>query len=380
MNKADKIVLGTAMSLALLFGFIDPVWPDAVISFKRLHIFLFNLVAGGSLIIYFIESRAVVSQRARAYFGVALLYALSAAAGVYWLTLLTSVPLFIIVESVRIKRFSFFPFDFFSLRVSVSDKFRHASILCLSVGIAIASFVIINAVYVPVVSYEKLTLNAFFLGYSFPISLITMSVMFSFMTERKTALARFLEEIGFWTVNLGVIVFFIFIVLEKFTLEIASAATLFVAVFMIFILFIRSAAMVQQKTFLISGMTFLLLTAFTGILYILYYFFPGSEQLRARLLVLHATVSLYGWNLSGLVIIIRWNDFPIKLNSAHLIALHWAIVLVLAPLGKHFPLLSLVAFPAYCALLALVFTSVGTEKTASVASLTRTGTVAKENK
>ncbi len=110
---------------------------------------------------------------------------------------------------------------------------------------------------------------------------------------------------------------------------------LFVTVWMIFFLFVATAPNVQQKTFLISGMVFLLLTALTGILYVSMYLYPFLDPYREPLLVLHAMVSLYGWNLSGLFIIMRWSDFPIRLNSAFAIALHWSIVLVLAPLGKY---------------------------------------------
>jgi hypothetical protein len=111
----------------------------------------------------------------------------------------------------------------------------------------------------------------------------------------------------------------------------------------------------QQKTFLVSGMVFLLFTALTGISYILRYFYPSLGQHREYLLVLHSMVSLYGWNLSGVFVMIRWRDFPIRLNSALAIALHWAIVIVLAPLGKYVLLASVLAMAAYVALLLIVF-------------------------
>ena len=65
-------------------------------------------------------------------------------------------------------------------------------------------------------------------------------------------------------------------------------------------------------------------------------------------------VSLYGWNLSGLFIIIRWDDFPIRLNSTLAIALHWGIVLALAPLGRFVLPVSALAMVAYVALLLVV--------------------------
>jgi len=124
---------------------------------------------------------------------------------------------------------------------------------------------------------------------------------------------------------------------------------------MIFFLFLATAPSVQQKTFLVSGMAFLLLTALTGLLYILQYFVPSLGRYREHLLVFHAMVSLYGWNLSGLFIIIRWRDFPIRLNSALAIALHWGIVVVLAPIGKYVLPVSALAMAAYVGLLLIVF-------------------------
>ena len=262
---------------------------------------------------------------------------------------------------MRIKRFSVFPWDFFK-PAKVSEKFNQAALLCLTIGIVFASLVILNNEYLKLISYEKLTLEVFFLGYSFPVSLITMAIMFSFMTREETKLTAILKEIGFWFVNLGVIVFFAFIIFGVFIAEMVISTTLFFTVFMIFFLFIRTAPKVQQKTFLVSGMMFLLLTALTGIFYILVYFFPAIETYKEFVLALHAMVALYGWNLSGLFIIIRWNDFPIKLNSILAISLHWAIVLILAPLGNYFLPLAALAMVSYVALLMIVFAGRANQK------------------
>ncbi len=363
MSNQARILFGVVMTLALLFGFLHVIWPGSPCSFERLHIFGFNLLTGGSLILYHTQGRGVLTRRVRTYFALALLYALFAAAGWYIPTLILSVPLFLVVESVRIQRFSLFPFDFFR-RVPVSDKFNQASLLCLSLGIFFASLVILNNEYLHLVEYQKLSIEVFFLGYSFPVSLITMSIMFSFMTERESRLVAVLKEIGFWSVNLGVIVFFVLIIFELGIPEMVAATTLFFSVWMIFFLFLATAPNVQQKTFLVSGMVFLLFTALTGILYILPYFYPSLDQYREPLLVLHAMVSLYGWNLSGLFIIIRWSDFPIQLNSALAITLHWCIVLVLAPLGKYILPISILAMVAYVALLSVVFSGSAYQKEA----------------
>jgi hypothetical protein len=101
-------------------------------------------------------------------------------------------------------------------------------------------------------------------------------------------------------------------------------------------------------------MVFLVFTALTGILYVSTYLYPFLDEYREPILALHAMVSLYGWNLSGLFIIIRWSDFPIRLNSALAIALHWGIVILLAPLGKYVLPVSVLAMAAYVGLLLIV--------------------------
>jgi hypothetical protein len=360
MSRRARLLFGTVLTLALLFGFLQVLWPETLCSFERLHIFGFNLLTGGSLILYHTQGRGVLTRRVKTYFALALLYALFAAFKSYVPALILSVPLFLTVESVRVQRFSLLPLDFFR-RVPVGEKFNQASLLCLSIGILVASLVILNNEYWNLVHYEKLTIEVFFLGYSFPVSLITMSIMFSFMTEREGRLITALKEIGFWSVNLGVIVFFAMIIFELDIPEMMVATTLFFVVWMIFFLFLATAPNVQQKTFLVSGMVFLLFTALTGIFYILPYFYPSLEPYRTPSLVVHAMVSLYGWNLSGLFIIMRWGQFPIRLRAALAIALHWAIVLVLAPLGillapkSEYALpVSILAVVAYVLLLGIV--------------------------
>ncbi len=364
MHSTTKLWLGTSFSIALLCGFIHPLWPDAFISYKRLHIFLFNLCSGGALILYYTEGTRELSYKVRGYFILSLGYAFCAALKWYLPALIISLPLIFLVESVRIKRFSLFPLAFFRLQETVNEKFNQAALLCLSAGMVIASFVIVNNEYFHLVSYEKLTIDIFFLGYSFPLSLITMAVMFSFMTDPKGPLILWLKEISFWLINLGVITFFIFIIFEILIAEIIIALILFFAVCLVFYLFLTTAAKVQQKTFLISGISFLLCTGITGVFYLFRYFSSSFDQYFQFILLLHAMVSLYGWNLSGLFVIIRQNDFPIRLNSFFTITLHWIIVLILAPLGKYYFYFAVIALPAYMMLLWTVFFGKGTKKEA----------------
>jgi len=357
MSLAARIALIVTMSSALAFGFLDPLFPEAAISLKRLHVFLFNLLSGGSLIVYYSAGRKVLSPKVLLFFLLALAYALCAAARWYIPALVLSAPLFAVVEWTRISRFALLPLDFFRPSIRVHDKFHQASLLCLSIGVMIASLVILNNEYFHWVAWEKLTLDVFFLGYSFPISLITMSLMFSFMSDEVGTAVRVVKEACFWLVNLGVIVFFVFIIAEQFVFEIAASTTLFVTVCVVFGIFVRTAPRVQQKTFLISGMVFLLFTGITGIVYILAYLSADVARYKQLYLDLHRMVSLYGWNLSGLFIIVRFRDFPIRLNSALPILLHWAIVLVLAPLGQHALLAAGPALLGYLALLGIVFFS-----------------------
>jgi len=126
------------------------------------------------------------------------------------------------------------------------------------------------------------------------------------------------------------------------------ALILFFTVIIIFIYFIKNEVPVQEKYFLLSGVCFLLSTAITGIIYILLKPFPTAyEEYGKIILKMHAFISLYGWNISGLFIIIRWGDFPIKLNTKKTIIFHWIAIAIIAPLGrfnKGFAILSIIMF------------------------------------
>ena len=216
MNIKLKILFSFLMITALVFGFIHVYFPADNYSFERLHIFLFNLCTGGSILLYYTQGRKKVSKTIKFFFLGSLIYAFAAFFKIYPITILVSVPLFILVEKIRIQRFSFFPVLFFKFKEPVSEKFHQASLLCLSIGIVMAAMVILNNEYFKFVTMEKLTLNTFFLGFSFPLSLITLSLVFSMLKKIEASSAKVLMEICFWTITLGVIIFFIFILLEKF--------------------------------------------------------------------------------------------------------------------------------------------------------------------
>ena len=334
------------MIMALGLGYADVYFPMDDFSFERLHIFLFNLCTGGTILLFYTERQPAVSGRVKLFFLLSLVYAFSAFLKWYPLTLAVSVLLCGLVEIIRIKKFSMVPYQFFLSKVPVSEKFHHASLWCLSIGIAMASLVIINNKYAHWVHMEKLALDTFFLGYSFPLSLITLSLVFGMLKKIEDPKSKSIMELCFWTITLGVIVFFIFILFEIFLPQIFVTAALFTAVVMVFMLYYTFADNMQQKKFLTSGIGFLIVTAVTGIAYICLQMQDGYDPLKTKwLLHIHVFAFLYGWNLCGLAVICRFDDFPIRLHSTTVIMVHWLTALVLAPMG---------IFQAWFAVLAIV--------------------------
>lgn len=337
------------MIVALMFGFIHIYFPLENYSLERLHVFLFNLCSGGTILLYYTQRRVELSKTVMTFFAGSLVYAFSAFLKLYPITLLVSIPLIIIVEEIRIQKFSLLPIQFFKKDEPIYRKFHQASLLCLSIGITMASMVILNNEYFKFVTMEKLTLNTFFLGYSFPLSLITLSLVFSMLSNvGGPPLRRVLMEICFWTITCGVIIFFVFILFEKFLPQIFVTSALFLAVVTVFYLYLRYAELIQQKLFLTSGIGFLIFTAVTGIAYIFMQMSEGYDPNKTKwLLNMHVFASLYGWNLCGLSVICRFDDFPIKLHSPTVIVIHWITAVILAPLGVFFGPVAILAIIGY---------------------------------
>ncbi|MBF0376671.1 MAG: hypothetical protein HQK72_04230 [Desulfamplus sp.] len=385
MNKNLKFFFSIMMIVALCFGYAAIYFPLETYDFERLHIFLFNLCTGGTIILYFTEGIGSLSIRTGLFLALSLCYALSAFFKIYPITIFLSLGLASIVESLRIERFSIFPSNFFTMKESVSAKFHQASLLCLSIGLLMSSAVIINNEYIHVLTMDKLVLNTFFLGFSFPLSLITLSVIFSMIrlngdfSQKSLSPQSFpytlkhgeilpyiknifsnrvISVICFWTINLGVIIFFIFILFEKFYPQLVVTSLLFIAVITVFRLYRKFGQKMQQKQFLSSGIGFLIATAISGIAYIFYQMSPDYNPVDTKwLLRIHTFASLYGWNLCGLAVICRFNDFPIKLHSGIVIAIHWLTALLLAPLGANFPFVALMAVAGYIFIVLTLFFS-----------------------
>jgi len=348
-----KTTFMTMMTIALGCGFLHHLIPPEQLNFERLHIFLFNLCSGGTMIVYFTENRKELSATARLFLLLALCFALSSFAGWYIPAMIIPIGLCLIIERVRIEHFgSFIPYALFSQKEDVSRKFHQASLLCLSMGLGLSSPVIANDVYGHWIVIEKLRLDTFFLGFSFPVSLISMSVIFSLMKRHEMQLTMQIKSALFWTINLGVIIFFLFILAQWFVPQVMIATILFVAVAFVLYLYYHQGIRLQQKAFLTSGILFLLVTSISGIVYIIVAFSADyNPQQTLPLLRMHAFTALYGWNLSGLVVISRHNDFPIQLHSQKVILLHWLTVLFLCPLGYFLPLFAVAAILCYAWLL-----------------------------
>ncbi|MCG6909221.1 MAG: hypothetical protein LJE94_03745 [Deltaproteobacteria bacterium] len=364
MSLRLRLFLMVLMFIALLFGFLQLFIPGTTLyNFERLHIFLFNLCSGGTILIYFSEGRTKLSKKALSFLILSLAYALLAFMNCYLPAMLVAFAMAIIVDSVRIRKFSLFPFNFFQSGAPVAAKFHQASLLCLSMGLTISGLVILNNQYLKLVSLQKLTLDTFFLGFSFPISLITMSIIFSFMRQKVSRLVLRLKNMGFWNVNLGVIIFFLFILFEKLIPQLVVTTILFFSVVLIYFMYKDLSDRVQQKSFLTSGMFFLWYTAITGIIYIALEFRPDYNHEHLKyLLRMHSFASLYGWNLSGLAVICRKDDFPIRLHSQTVIAVHWLTAIVLAPLGTYFRSFAIPALIAYGYILYMILFSAGVQK------------------
>ncbi|MCY3413153.1 MAG: hypothetical protein INQ03_16055 [Candidatus Heimdallarchaeota archaeon] len=364
MSTRFRLLLITIMTIALGFGFLELFIPNFPYSFKRLHIFLYNLLTGGTILLYFTEGKPYMSNRVKIYFTMALTYTLLAFYEIYLVSIFLGLFMSVLVESFRVQKFGFLPLDFFRSSVPTSKKFHQAALLCLSIGLVICSFAIWNDEYLHLLDFEKLSLNTFFLGFSFPLSLITLSISFNMMHKAKSSLVKQLKTVAFWTITGGVVVFFGFILFENLILELVISLILFVAVGMVLVMYIKIGIKEQQKAFLTSGITFLLVTSLFGVMYILFLVFPNFIDYYQNKVILHyhAMLALYGWNLSGLAVISRFDDFPIMLHEGKTVALHWIVVLGFAPLGYYYKWAAIIAFILYFTFLYILFFSRGTKE------------------
>ncbi len=363
LNTKLKAMFLSTMTIAFIFGFLHLFFPGFKYDFRSLHIFLYNLVTGGTILLYYTEKKDYMSKIVWSFFLLSLAYAVLLFFEKYWAGIFIGLVLAVIVEKVRIKAFQFFPWDFFYNKESVAKKFHHAALLCLSIGLVIASFAIWNQQYGHVFVFETLTLRSFYLGYSFPVSLISFSVTFQTLKQTSNKFFQFLGPFTFWSINLGVIVFFLFIIFEALYWELFISTYLFVSVSLVLYMYIVLGEKKQQKAFITSGLSFLLVVAILGVTYISLKFFPKSyDAVKDVLLHYHALYALYGWNLSGLAVILRYEDFPIKLHEKKMIIFHWLLIGGIAPLGYYYVVPALISIPLYFIFLYVLFFSTPTHK------------------
>jgi hypothetical protein len=369
MSTRLKAILWILLTAGFIFGYASLVLPGqtailetprpGTFQFQRLHIFLFNLVCGGVLLLYFTLAKQRVSWREWLYLVIALTFSMMAFLNQYLAAALLAISLAIIVESVRVKAFRAFPIDLFQTKIPLYRRFHHSALLCLSLGLLISAGVIFDNLYFHLLKLPLLLLDDFFLGFSFPLSLITFSIIFSLTRGDTRKRVRVARESSFWIVTIGVIVFFVVILLGIVVAEIALSTLLLLDVVLIFYLFrLDLANRSEPGGFLTSGMLFLVLTGITGVLLVLWgVATPNDSPSWDLLLQIHAYLALYGWNLAGFTVIVHQHDFPLRLNDLVIILLHWVTITLLAPLGSLHLIFAFAAIPAFITLTGLILFS-----------------------
>lgn len=113
MSVSFRVFLFVLMSLALFFGFLHLFVPDGkTYNFERLHIFLFNLCSGGTILLYFTEGKKRPSEKTVIFSVLAISYAVCAFLKIYVPAILIALLLSLIVEMVRIESFQSFQSTF----------------------------------------------------------------------------------------------------------------------------------------------------------------------------------------------------------------------------------------------------------------------------
>jgi hypothetical protein len=153
----------------------------------------------------------------------------------------------------------------------------------------------------------------------------------------------------------------LFRLLDSLLLEFLAASILLLDVLLIFYLFrLDLQSLGEPEEFLISGMLFLVLTGVTGLVLVLWNAFrPNDETGWDLLLQTHAYLSLYGWNLAGLTVMIHYYEFPLRLHGLDVILLHWITVVLVAPAADRFPVLATVSIPMFAILIGLMLFTPG---------------------
>jgi hypothetical protein len=369
MSTRLKVILWVLMTAGFIFGYAGLILPGqtailetprpGTLQFQRLHIFLFNLVCGGTLLLHYTRGDHGLSWREWLYLVLSLVFSVMAFLNQYRLAAFLAIILAVLVESFRIKSFGALPVELFQNKISLTRRFHHAALLCLSIGLLLSAGVILDDAYLHWLNLRGLLLDDFFLGFSFPLSLVTFAIIFSLVREDAPNWVRVARECSFWIVTVGVILFFVVIIFGIVPAELVFSTLLLADVVLIFYLFrLDLADRSEPADFLTSGMIFLVLTGVTGLLLVLWGIITPNDQHGQNLLLqTHAYLSLYGWNLAGFTVIVHRFDFPLRLNDLPIILLHWVTTALLAPLGSLHPIFAFVAIPAFITLTGLILLS-----------------------
>ncbi len=347
------------MAISFFIGFLHPFLSSDNLNVHRLHVFLFNLCAGGVLLLRYSIAPGQ-SIMPSFFFIISIIFTISAALSRYPFAIASAFACAVIVERVRFERFPLFPVDFFRRDVPVSVKFHHAALLCLSIALLASAFSMIarmRGIPLP----PKMTIDIFFLGFSFPVSLITMSLLFLNISNTREGSESFSRQFVFWAVNLGVIIFFVCILAGWAYPQIIIAALLFLPVGIMFWSFIKWYNRDSSFQMFFSGMMFFLISAISGLAYIVvkYSYFGSSSHLQKYLLELHRYVSLYGWNQAGMLLLLQKTGFRIpRLNLASLIC-HWLAVVIFAPCAFFCRICGLIASILYAAFFVIALRKTG---------------------
>ncbi|MCX7679672.1 MAG: hypothetical protein N2316_10695 [Spirochaetes bacterium] len=359
MTRNDTLLV-LLLFFMMMVSFVAGVFHDHIkidqLNIQRIHVFLFNLCTGCTILL--LHLKEIKKHWVVIFLLFSILFSVSAAINFFFVAICSALILTAIVEFARVKSYSFFPSNFFSLKIPVSIKFHHAALLCLSFALPLSAFSMFAhlwKIHLP----PKMTVDIFFLGFSFPVSLMVMSVLFANMKDVEGIVELLIRNFIFWIVNVGVIVFFIFILAENEILQVAIALLLMVSVVMVFICYYKHALREKQFYFLFSSVFFLLLSALSGVLYVtIKSLFENYHGLGIRyILSLHRYVSLYGWNQAGIIVLL-WDNkkyvSPIS-NSKAMIALHWLAVAVFAPCALFHWAFAAMAVVLYVSFLIIVY-------------------------
>jgi len=331
VSKSIRIVVFGTIMAAVCSGFLKAVMgPDIQLDVGALNIFLFNLATGGTLILTRFAGKSSFTALTVAYYLGALVFAVAASIHLPAACIVSAIFLAVIVEYVRWTQFGWFP-EFFQA-VSVSRKFQQAALLCLSSGLFICAATMLNNSYLGLVHLEKLDLHVFFLGFSFPISLSTFSLLFERVEAGSGPPVRRQSEFCFWALNLGVIVFFLFIVSECYPGQILMSLTLFTTIMVALSLHLKYTPRNQEATLLTSALAFSIVGSLSGIAYVLL-LWTSENYTPGIVLSMHAAAAVFGWNMVWLMLTARKGQYPLAFNTKVLLGIHWTLV-VLIPFAR----------------------------------------------